>query len=127
MDVVSPMVSDPATAGGNGAVSPMFSPPMPGQAGYGSFEWMRRGYEAVDETDKLNIKVGLTPLIRGKQFSQRSLEQRHRLYAEEYGDLSVQPLNPGKREGAGREDGPAKTLRRDSRWSLGRSGRKNAH
>jgi hypothetical protein len=122
MDEVSPMFSPPVTAGGNGIVSPMLSPPMPGQAGYGSFNWKGRGYEPIETgvAERLNIKVGLTPMIGGKKFSQRSLEQRNRLYVEEYGDLSVQPLNPGKR---GDEDSSS-TPKRNSRW---RSGRKSTY
>lgn len=99
VDEVSPMFSPPVTAGGNGVVSPMLSPPMPGQAGYKGFNWKGKGYEPIETgvAERLNIKVGLTPMIGGKKFSQRSIEQRNREYQESYGDLSIQPLNPGKR------------------------------
>lgn len=120
------MFSPPATAGGNSVVSPMFSPPLPGQAGYAGFTYGNgQGYERVETgvAERLNIKVGLTPMIGGKKFSQRSLEQRNRERESYFADLSVQPLNPGRRAEDADADGNG-NAKLGRKW---RSGRKNTY
>jgi hypothetical protein len=102
---VSPMFSPPTHSEKNyTVVSPMLSPPAPGQAGYKG--WHHYSYDGEPATpqigmaERLSIKVGLTPMIGNKLFSQKSLQKREQERKElmgQYGDLSVQPLNPERR------------------------------
>lgn len=103
---VSPMFSPPTNSEKNyGVVSPMLSPPAPGQAGYKGWQHYSYDGEAVTPqvgiAERLSIKVGLTPMIGGRIFSQKSLQKREQERRElmgQYGDLSVQPLNPDRRK-----------------------------